>query len=136
MTAYWAQEPAELCTELATSGLGLTQAEAERRLERVGPNRLAANEAAGALRLMLRQYESPLVLILVFGAIVSLVVKEWLDAVIILLIVLGSTVLGFVQEYRASDAIRRLRERLRSRCMALRDGRPCRSIPEPSCRAT
>ena len=63
-------------------------------------------------------------LILVFGAVISLVAQQWLDAVIILLIVLGSTVLGFVQEYRASDAIRRLRETLALKVMALRDGRP------------
>ena len=98
--------------------------EAERRLDQFGANSLAANEAAGALRLLLRQYESPLVLILVFGAVISLVAQQWLDAVIILLIVLGSTVLGFVQEYRASDAIRRLRETLALKVMALRDGRP------------
>jgi Mg2+-importing ATPase len=124
MTAYWSREPVELCTELATSGCGLAQAEAERRLERVGPNRLAASETAGALRLMLRQYESPLVLILVFGAVISMAVREWLDAVIILLIVLGSTILGFIQEYRAGDAVRRLRETLALKVLALRDGQP------------
>ena len=124
MTAYWSQDPAELCAELATPASGLTQTEAERRLEQFGPNRLAANETAGALRQLLRQYESPLVLILVFGAVISLIVRDWLDAIIILLIVLGSTLLGFIQEYRASDAIRRLRETLALKVMALRDGLP------------
>jgi Mg2+-importing ATPase len=47
-----------------------------------------------ALRLLLRQFESPLVLILVFGAVVSLALRQWVDAGIILTIVLGSTLLG------------------------------------------
>ncbi len=76
------------------------------------------------MRLLLRQYASPLVLILIFGACVSIVVKEWTDAIIILLIVIGSTILGFTQEYRASEAIRRLRERLALKAVVLRDGQP------------
>jgi Mg2+-importing ATPase len=122
MLAYWAQQPAALLADLATSDAGLQQDEAGRRLATFGQNRLSAKESPGVLRLMLRQYESPLVLILVFGALVSLALREWVDAVIILLIVLGSTVLGFVQEYRASEAVRRLRETLALRVSALRDG--------------
>jgi len=57
------------------------------------------------------------VLILVFAALVSLVVRDWLDAVIILAIVLGSAGLGAVQEHRASAAVQRLRARV-----ALRSG--------------
>ena len=123
MIAYWAQQPEALFAELKTAAAGLGADEAARRLEEFGPNRLAAGHRTNALRLLLRQYESPLVLILVFGAFVSLVVREWVDAVIILLIVLGSTFLGFIQEYRASEAVRRLRETLALKVCALRDGR-------------
>jgi Mg2+-importing ATPase len=52
-----------------------------------------------ALRLLLRQFESPLVLILIFAAAISLVLQQWVDSAIILAIVLGSTLLGFFQEY-------------------------------------
>ena len=74
---------------------------------------------------LLRQYRSPLVLILLFGAIVSIAVNDWLDALIILLIVFGSTLLSFAQEHRASRALEQLRGRLSLRVSVMRDGRPC-----------
>ncbi len=124
MNAYWSKQAAELLTALKSSAAGLAQDEAEERLERVGENRVTAKESAGPLRLLLRQYESPLVLILIFGALVSLMVRSWTDAIIILAIVLGSTLLGFAQEYRASEAVKRLRDRVALRVSVLRDGSP------------
>jgi Mg2+-importing ATPase len=62
------------------------------------------------------------VLILVFGACVSLLLREWTDAAIILLIVAGSSLLGFGQEYRASAAMARLRDRLALKVTAVRGG--------------
>ncbi|MGE0379833.1 MAG: magnesium-translocating P-type ATPase [Hyphomicrobium sp.] len=123
MKAYWAQSQSELFAALSTSVDGLAQSEAERRLGEQGANDFAKRERSNILRLLLRQYESPLVLILIFAAIVSIVVKEWTDAIIILLIVLGSTILGFTQEYRASEAVRKLRERLSLQALVMRDGK-------------
>ncbi len=71
---------------------------------------------------MLRQFASPLVLVLVFGAVVSLALQSWVDAAIILAIILGSALLGFAQEYRASLAVAKLRRRLALKARALRDG--------------
>jgi Mg2+-importing ATPase len=71
---------------------------------------------------LLRQFESPLVLILIFGAAISLVLQQWVDSAIILTIVLGSTLLGFVQEVRASHAVERLKQRLALTCRVRRDG--------------
>ncbi len=122
MQAYWTHSPKELFASLATTQGGLTQSEAERRLAVTGANSLAKAQGAGVLRLLARQYESPLVLILIFAAIVSIIVQEWTDAIIILLIVIGSTVLGFTQEYRASEAVRKLRERLSLQALVTRDG--------------
>jgi Mg2+-importing ATPase len=121
--SYWARPEPELLTQLKTTAGGLTQAEAEDRLRRFGENRIGSREGPGALRLLLRQYESPLVLILVFGAAISALVREWADAGIILVIVAASTALGFVQEYRASEAVRRLRETLALKVSVLRDGK-------------
>ena len=61
-------------------------------------------------------------LILIVGALLSLVLSEWIDAAIILAIVLGSGILGFTQEHRASQAIAELRSRLVRQVRALRDG--------------
>ena len=120
--AYWSCDPDELLIALGTSSAGLGENEASARLAQCGENAVAATEMASTARLLWRQVESPLVLILIFGACVSLLLREWTDATIILLIVAGSSLLGFVQEHRASAAVARLRDRLALKVMAVRGG--------------
>jgi len=108
----WTREVADLLLELRSSSAGLSERDAQRRLAEQGANRIDDAPRAAALRLLLHQFASPLVLILVLAAGVSLFLRDWSDALIILVIVLGSTVLGFTQEYRASTAVAALRERL------------------------
>ena len=81
-----------------------------------------------APRLLARQFSSPLVLILLAGAAFSLLLRQWLDASLILAIVLGSAALGFWQESRASSAVARLRARLALTVQVLRDGER-RTVP-------
>nr|WP_169204683.1 magnesium-translocating P-type ATPase [Aromatoleum petrolei] len=121
-SVYWSRSVPELLTGLESTRDGLGADEAARRLRRVGLNTVEDQTELSALRLMGRQFESPLVLILVFGACVSLWLRDWADAAIILAIVAGSALLGFVQEYRASVAIAALRRRLALTVQVLRDG--------------
>jgi Mg2+-importing ATPase len=120
--AYWGRDASDLLSALTTSLQGLSSAEATERLERYGPNVVEERREVAAVRLLLHQFASPLVLILVFGAAISLFVRDWVDAAIILVIVLGSTLLGFSQEYRASAAVAELRKRLALTVRVLRDG--------------
>jgi len=110
--AYWSLGAAELLAKFDSSAEGLSAAEAAVRLKRFGPNSVEDQARLTPLRLLLRQFESPLVLILIFAAVVSLGLRQWVDSSIILAVVLGSTVLGFAQEYRASTAIAQLKSRL------------------------
>ena len=119
---YWSRDAAELAASFGSSAQGLTIDRAAEQLRTVGPNSVEDAARLGALRLLLRQFESPLVLILIFGAAISLVLREWADAGIILAIVLGSTLLGFYQEYRASAAVEELKHRLALTCRVLRGG--------------
>jgi Mg2+-importing ATPase len=96
--AYWRLAPEQLLSALHASRNGLQPSDAEQRLKEYGLNTISARQQATALRLLLRQFKSPLVLILIFAATVSGFVGEWVDASIVLAIVLGSTILGFVQE--------------------------------------
>ncbi|WP_231478088.1 magnesium-translocating P-type ATPase [Sphingomonas sp. UNC305MFCol5.2] len=113
---------ATLLAGLSTGGAGLATEEAAARLRLGGPNKLRDDEGVSPARLFLRQFASPLVLILLFGAGVSLALSEWVDASIILAIVLGSAILGFWQEYRASRAVLALRDRLALSARVVRDG--------------
>ena len=120
--AYWARDASDLLGALAANRRGLSAVEAAERLERHGPNAVEEQRELAAVRLLLRQFASPLVLILIFGAAISLFVRDWVDAAMILVILLGSALLGFTQEYRASAAVAALRKRLALTVRVLRDG--------------
>ncbi len=124
LAAYWSLAPEQLLAALRTTNNGLQPADVKQRLMRYGLNTIKAQQQATALGLFLNQFKSPLVLILIFAAVVSLVVGEWTDASIVLAVVLGSTMLGFVQEYRASNAVEKLRSQVTIKSSVLRGGQP------------
>jgi len=126
--AYWSLPADQLLQEVESAAAGLSSAEAQRRLQQVGPNRLDVRQKATPLRLFASQFKSPIIMILLLATVVSAVVQDWLDAVIILLIVLGSAALSFAQEYSASNAAEKLRAQVQIKATALRDGQPS-SIP-------
>ena len=119
---YWSRDVADLSASLGSGPHGLTAARAAELLTVVGPNSVEDVQRLGLLRLLWRQIESPLVLILIFAAAVSLSLSQWVDAGIILSIVVGSSLLGFYQEYRASTAVEELKRRLALTCRVARDG--------------
>lgn len=120
--AWWSLPTPDLLDALGTGKAGLDRTDAARRLAQVGPNRAAARAEKGWVGLLLRQYESPLVLILIVAALISLIIREWTEAGIILAIVAGSTLLSFTQEYRAAQAVQALRQRLALTVRVLRGG--------------
>lgn len=122
---FWSRSIEALFADLHSKPEGLSSSRAEALLRQVGPNRLEVLLEPHALGLLMRQFKNPLVLILVIGAGVALALREWIDAAIILAIVFGSSVLGFVQEYRASVVVQKLKNRLALTVRVLRDGAEC-----------
>ena len=119
---YWSITPEQLLSTLKTSEKGLSQKDVEERLKQYGLNALEQKRQATAFILFLSQFKSPLVLILIFAAIISIIVGEWTDASIVLAVVFGSTILGFVQEYSASNAVQKLRSQVTIKSNVLRNG--------------
>ena len=107
-----------------SSPQGLTAQRAREQLVATGPNSLAARSRSSTFRLLLSQFKSPLLLILVVAAGVSAFVREWVDASIILVIILSSALLSFLQEFSATRAMEKLRQRIQVRCSVIRDGQP------------
>ena len=101
---------------------GLSSAEVVAARAVSGWNELPAAQAAGPFRVLLRQFSSFLVVILIIAAGVALLLGEWIDAVTIGLVVLLNAVLGFVQEWRAETTLASLRALLSPKAMVLRDG--------------
>ncbi|MBS0384018.1 MAG: HAD-IC family P-type ATPase, partial [Proteobacteria bacterium] len=120
--SLWSADAQDIARRLGASPEGLTSSEAAERLRTFGRNALEDRASTGPLRLLWRQFESPLVLILVFGAGVAFALRDWTEATIILAIVLGSTALGFAQEFHASRAIAALRQRMALKSRVMRDG--------------
>ena len=123
LDTYWSLASERLVAELHTSNNGLQQTDAAGRIKQYGLNALKAQQQTTVFGLLLRQFKSPLVLILIFAAAVSAFVGEWTDAMIVIAVVLGSTMLGFVQEYQASNAVEKLRSQVTIKSNILRSGK-------------
>ncbi len=122
-STYWAEETPALCKRLASGLEGLSSSEAAKRLRIFGVNSVNDEQTTGPFRLFFRQFENPLLLVLIFGAVLSLVLQQWTDAGIIIVIVISSSLLGFYQEYKASAALLALRQRLALLAKVQRDGK-------------
>jgi Ca2+-transporting ATPase len=95
---------------LNTSKQGLQYSEAEERLSQYGKNELTEKKKTSVLVLLLRQFKDVMIIILLIAAVISLVIGDIKDAVVILIIVLLNAIIGFVQEYRAEKAMAALRK--------------------------
>jgi Mg2+-importing ATPase len=124
VSLYWSRPAADVLTELGSTPEGLSADEARARLQRMGPNALAPRRRATALTAFLRQFRSPLVLILLFAAAVSAIAADWTDAAIVIVIVVASATLTFYQEHTAGNAVDALRARVTIKATVLRDGKP------------
>ncbi|MFQ5475239.1 MAG: cation-translocating P-type ATPase, partial [Candidatus Nanoarchaeia archaeon] len=114
----------EVYKELSTSErIGLTSAEAKRRLERYGPNQLKEAKKESALKMFLEQFNSPVIWVLIAAVIVSGFLGEWIDATVILVILFLNAVLGFYQEFRAEKSIEALKKLASLKAVVIRDGR-------------
>ncbi|MGH3088610.1 MAG: cation-translocating P-type ATPase [Rubrobacteraceae bacterium] len=120
-----ASRPArELLEEFATSvegGLGV--GEAERRLDEVGPNVLERGSRGGVIRMFLRQVNDPLMYVLLGSGALAVLLGKGADSIVVFAVVVLNTIIGFVQEYRATRAIDALAGMVPENATALRDGR-------------
>jgi len=112
----------ELLNRLGTSDIGLTTAEAKRRLEQYGSNEIIQLKKKSAPLEFLSHFKSPVTIILVIAAIISAFVGDPVDAGIILFIVIVSVSLDFTQEFRAEKAAEALRKRVLTSATTFRDG--------------
>ncbi|MFH1649911.1 MAG: cation-translocating P-type ATPase [Candidatus Woesearchaeota archaeon] len=87
---------------------GLTDKEAEKRLQDYGPNKIAAPKNFSLTKAMVRQFTDVLVMILIFACILSYLMGETLDASVILFILVLNAIIGFIQEYRAEKSMEAL----------------------------
>ncbi|MFP4074810.1 MAG: HAD-IC family P-type ATPase, partial [Actinomycetota bacterium] len=119
---WHALEVSEVEDRLGTGSHGLTGAEASARLSVHGPNRLEEEPPPSPLVVFIRQFRSPLIFILLVAMVVTLLLAEYLDAVVIGVVLLLNAVIGFSQERKAEGAVRALMQLVVPVARVIRDG--------------
>ena len=103
----WHALPAEkVLADLVSSTSGLTTDEVARRRQQHGPNRLPAPPRPSRLIQFLSQFNNVLIYVLLCAAVVTALLADWVDAVVIIGVVLINAVIGFIQEGKAEKAAR------------------------------
>ncbi len=121
-TPFWSVPSLELLQQLQTTPQGLMSDEAQQRLLRYGSNLLKPKKKSDALTLLLAQFKSPIILILIFAAGLSFFLRNPIDATIILVIILVSGFLGFWQERGAVNAVEKLYAIVQIKTTVVRNG--------------
>lgn len=121
---YWSQPSSTLFSQLDTTPQGLTTPQARNRLDAASLELLKSNKTRKALFAFLKQFQNPLILILIFSVSISAFLGEWIDAVVVLFVIVASTLLPFIQERRATDAVEKLLARVQIKSTVMRDGQP------------
>jgi len=120
--AWHASDAAEVVAALESEPGGLDGAEAARRLEAHGPNRLPEERRRGPLRRFLLQFRNPLIYTLIAAGAISAGIGHGADAVVIVAVVLLNALIGFVQDSRAERALGAIRSLVQPQASVRRDG--------------
>ena len=107
---------------------GLTTEQANELLKKYGYNEIESKKSKTAIEVFIDQFKSPIILLLIFAAFVSLIVNIYhkepiLDSILIIVIVLFSAIFGFIQEYKAEKTLESLKSLTSPKTKVLRDGK-------------
>ena len=120
---FWSRNTKSCISDLQSTTNGLTTNEVKKRLNSYGANSLKPQKQSGTFSLLIGQFKSPIILILLAATVLSLFLRNFVDASIILSIVLISGLLGFWQEFGASNAVAKLLALVQIKAAVLRDGK-------------
>ncbi|MFO7527326.1 MAG: cation-transporting P-type ATPase [Marinobacter sp.] len=113
----------ELLSQFATDGEGLSEEESRQRLAEYGPNALPEVRPRGVLVRFFSHFRNLLIYVLVVAAAIAAALHHWVDTAVILTVVLVNATIGFIQEGKAEDALRAIRQLLSAKAMVVRGGR-------------
>ena len=109
--------------QVESSNIGLTQAVAEERLLKFGSNELPPEKQSPAWALFLKQFNSPLMYIMMVATAISFFIHNFSEAVFILVVLVSNAVVGFYQEYKANSSLLALKGVIKLRARIVRDSR-------------
>lgn len=109
---------------------GLSKKEVKRRQQKYGLNKLKEPEQTSKLKIMLEQFKSVLVLILVIAVIVSFFFKEYIEAITISIVIIINAFIGYYTELKAIRSMESLRSMVKTESQVLRDGKLIKVVAE------
>ncbi|HUZ93241.1 MAG TPA: magnesium-translocating P-type ATPase [Candidatus Paceibacterota bacterium] len=117
-----AKSPEEIFSTLRTSRAGLTSREAAKRRQEFGPNEFRAEKKIQPILLFFSKFRNPLLILLLAAAIISGFLGSPFDSIVIVVIVIGSTLIDFLNTYKSGKAAEKLKERVNVTAAISRDG--------------
>ncbi len=124
MEIYWHNlKEKEVLERLDSKMAGLDLAEVRLRQKRYGANKLPSRPRLTALQILYNQLKNPLIIILFIGGCLSLFLQEYLDGIVIFAALIINSIIGFIQEYKAEQAITALQKMTAISAKVIREGK-------------
>ena len=122
-TSWHATTIDDTLQQLGSQQSGITREEAEQRLQQFGPNRLTEPRRRGVIQRFLLQFHNVLIYVLMVAGVVTALLQHWVDASVIFGVVLINALIGVIQEGKAENALRAIRQMLSPSALVLRDAK-------------
>src|SRR3989344_1074519 len=119
---FWSLSTEEALSKLGPPRQGLKQEDADQRLKQYGPNEIEYRHSLGCFVIFLNQFKSPLILILLFAGILTIIIGENVETGVIFAAILLNTGLGYWQENKAENTLALLQSYIRTRARVIRNG--------------
>lgn len=124
-TNWYSRSKDDVVQVLGTSLIGLPQDQPAQRLARDGPNAISTGKRITVLQILLSQFRSLIIWVLISAAVISAVVGETVNVIAILMVVILNAAMGFYQEYKAEKSVAALKMMTAPQAKVQRDGRAC-----------
>ncbi|MFP5385598.1 MAG: cation-translocating P-type ATPase [Bacteriovoracia bacterium] len=122
-TEWYSLKKTEVLDQLGTSEEGLTEDEAQNRLSHFGHNTIGEEIKVSPWKVVLKQFQSPLIYVLLFSMIITSWLERWDDTIIIAVILVINATIGFFQEYKAENSIKALMSMVSPKALVKRNGK-------------
>src|SRR3989344_2550291 len=121
--SFWALKTSEVLDLLETTNEGLSENEIRERLKIFGKNEISEQQKITRIKIFLSQFKNPLIFLLLIAGAITILLKDYRDAIAILAAALLNSLLGFYQENKAEEALAHLKSYIEDRVRVIREGR-------------
>lgn len=120
---YYDKDIKQVLEELKTNKDGLTSSQATHRQEKYGLNKLETKSKINPIAIFIDQFKSFIIYILLFAVVLTLLLKHYTDATLIIIILLANAIIGFFQEYSAQKSLEALKQLGKTKAKVFRDSK-------------